>query len=454
PLGPEAYGAIIPSPNTMGRISIDGSNQGKFTLMDWQGGTTNELIVGYSGEDISHYYPTYLDNYVSESYTKTDINPWTDISWLNISAYNAETEILSPFTLNSVFDYYVLGEGGSLNAPVNHEHPLQIDVIVKSRGPKVLQFDWLMANPGSASYDYELISPSGNKLDLNTYYYEDQVSHITSPSTDLFNILVFTASAVGTYQLVFDVDHTDPSSLYLEFLDTELSSLSANSVKFVGNSEGILSIEPGSYADWQSNCFKISGKKGDLFRLDLFEDYVTGFFEPTIDIWTPSKNGYLLDHNVGTGTHEVYFPKGGAAYVSFTDITFGDWYRYSLYLRKIETVQYTLGENLTSFMLSNDEKKAIEFSLEEDSLVRFNYTSLPPGNPDIYAFGPPGEFIYIDSNDFRGYDINSYLMTRDLDLTTFYYHFMPEGTYRAIIKNTNTDENGVFQITSKVYDWS
>ncbi|NVM19096.1 MAG: hypothetical protein HWN80_15380 [Candidatus Lokiarchaeota archaeon] len=449
---PLGYGAIIPSPNTMGGISIDGSNQGKFTIMDWDGlPTAYEEIVSYSGEDISLYYPTYLDDYLSESYTKTDIDPWVDIGWLNISAYNAEAETLSPFTLNSIFDYYVLGEGGTLSTPVNDDHPLQIDVIVKSGGPKVLQFDWLMANPAAASYNYYLISPSGKYMDTNCH--DKPIAHTIAPGTDLFNILIFTASEVGTYRLLFEVIHTDPSSLYLEFLETQVSSLPANTVKFAGNSDGLFSIEEGSYADWQSKWFKISGKKGDLFKLDLYEDYATGD-EPIIDIWTPCRNGYILDSGNGMGSHEIYFPKSGYAYISFTDITFGDWYRYSLFLSKIEAVQYSLGEKLTTFMLSNDERKAIQFTLQEDSIVRFNYTRLALGNPQIYAFTTPRAFIFRDSSRFECFDINTNLMTRTFGSTTFYYHYMPAGTYRAIIKNTVTDEDGIFQITSEVYDWA
>jgi hypothetical protein len=456
PLGAEGYGAIIPSPNTLGRISIDGSNQGKFTLMDWEGGFTGyEEIVSYPGEDISDYYPTYLDlvgDFTSESRTKTDIYPWSDINWLNISAYNAEAETLAPFTLNSVFDYFTLEEGSSLNAPVSYQHPLQIDVIVKSGGPKVLKLDWLMANPGAASYTYDLISPSGKLMDAFINYYDMPVVHIAAPVL-LFNYLTFVATEVGTYRLLFDVDHTDPSSLYLEFLDTQISSLPTGTVKFGGNSDDILSIEAGTYADWQSKWFRISGKKGDLFKLDLFRDYATGV-EPFIDIWSPCGNAYLLDFANTPDVYEIYFPKSGYAYVSFTDFVIGDWYRYSLFLTKIETVKYTLGENLTSFMLSTDERKSIEFSLSEDSLVRFNYTSLPLGDPEIYAFGDPRAYIFRDSNNFECFDINYNLMTRTFGSTTFYYHYMPAGTYRAIIKNTNMDENGIFQITSKVYDWS
>ncbi len=410
-LGPEGYGAIIPSPNTLGAVTIDGSNQGKFTVMDWDGSLTGfEEIVSTPGEDISLYYPMPLDDYLTGlgSFTNNDeIDPWSDIGWLNISAYNAEAETLSPFTVNTVFDYFVMEEGGSLSAPVNHEHPMQIDVIVKSQGPKTLQFDWLMLNPAAASYNYYLISPSGKFLNPNTYFIP--ISHVLDPGTDLFNTLKFTARETGAYRLIFDIFHTVTSSLYLEFLTPQMSSLLVNTVKFAGNSEGLLSIEAGSYADWQTACFTISGSKGDIFELDIFEDYATGV-TPIIDIWTPCGNGYLLDNSVGTGTHEIYFPTSGAAYVTFSDMVFGDWYRYSLFLEKFETVQYNLGDPLTEFLISDDESKVIQFSIPKDAIVRFNYTSLPPGNPQVYAFATPRAFIYRDSKELVCYDINCYLM--------------------------------------------
>ena len=95
PLGPEGYGAIIPSPNTKGALYIDGTNQGKFTVTNWLGtSTVAEEIVSFPGEDISLYYPTDLDDYEVGSFLNThDIDPWNDVSWLNISAYNAEADI-------------------------------------------------------------------------------------------------------------------------------------------------------------------------------------------------------------------------------------------------------------------------------------------------------------------------------------------------------------------------
>ncbi len=142
PLGPEGYGAFIPSPNTIGSLYVDGTNQGKFTVTNWLGGTLAEEIVNYPGEDVSLYYPTDLDGYgIGSMSSNNEIDPWNEVSWLNISAYNAEAETLLPFTVSTVFDYYAMEEGGAFSQPFNYEKPMQIDLIVKSTGPKVLKYD-------------------------------------------------------------------------------------------------------------------------------------------------------------------------------------------------------------------------------------------------------------------------------------------------------------------------
>ena len=449
PLGPEGYGIVIPSPNTISALFVDGSNQGKFTITDWRGNVGAEEIVNYPGEDIALNYPLSLDSFFPESFSNVEaIDPWGDISWLNVSAYYAEAETLSPFSVDSVFDYYVMG-GGSLNAPFKYDRPMQIDVIVKNPGPKVLKFDWLTDNPSAVTYSNYLISPSGKEVN----YYEETAN---TQGVDLFNYLIFTANEVGSYRLIVTATYSNPASLYLEFLNTDISSLTLNSVGFGGNSDGLLTIEPGSSANWQSNWFKISGNKGDIYRLDLYTDYETGPDVPTIDIWTPSQNGYLLDQGISVGNHEIYFPDSGAMYISFTDTTFGDWYRYSLLVTKAENVNYVLGETLTTYSISMDEIKAIWFTLQKDSIVRFNYTSWlnPLGQPTLTALGTPFGFIFRDSKELERFDINTNFLTRTIDSTDFYWHYMPKGTYKAIIKNTDSLEEGIFQISSKVYEWS
>ena len=391
PLGPEGYGAIIPSPNTLGAVYIDGTNQGKFTVTNWLGGVVAEKIVSFPGEDISLYYPTDLAGYWTGSMSSNDeINPWSDVHWLNVSAYNAEAETLSPFTVSTVFDYYTMGEGGVFTQPFNYENPMQIDLIVKSTGPKVLKFDWLTINPAAVGYGHWLNSPSGKHFD----YYE--AAAVFQGFDTIYNYLIFTASEVGAYRLIVAASSVNPASLNLEFLDTDISSLSLNTVKFGGNFDDFATLDVSKTAMWQSNWFKFNGKKGEVFRLDIYEDFATGF-TPTIDIWTPCGNGYLLDSNVGTGSHEIYFAKSGAAYVSLTDDDFEDWYRYSLLLTKADNVKYTLGDK-TTFSISMDETKTIEFSLKQDSIVRFNYTSLPNplGAPAMDALGTPNAFIFRD----------------------------------------------------------
>jgi hypothetical protein len=451
-LGPEGYGAIIPSPNTLGAVTIDGSNQGKFTVMDWDGSAAGfEEIVNYPGEDISIYYPMSLDNYLIGlgSFTNNDeFDPWSEIGWLNVSAYNAEAGTLSPFTVSTVFDYYVMEEGSVFTQPFNYEHPMQIDLIVKSGGPKVLKFDWLTDNPAAVVYTHSLISPSGKMVN----YYEQEA--IFQGSYTLYNYLIFTASEVGAYRLIVTALYINPASLNLEFLDTDISSLPLNAVKFGGNFDDFATLDVSKIANWQSNWFKFTGKKGEVFRLDLYQDFATGFI-PTIDIWTPSGNGYLLTSGIGMGSHEIYIPKSGAVYVSFTDVDFENWYRYSLFLTKADNVHYTLGD-LTSYSISMDETKTIEFSLNKDSIVRFNYSSLPNplGAPAMDALGTLNAFIFRDSKELEGYDINTNIVTRTVDSTDFYWYYMPVGTYKAVIKNTNPTADGIFQISSKVYDWS
>jgi hypothetical protein len=449
PLGPEGYGAIVPSPNTIGAVFVDGTNQGKFTVTDWTGTLPfGEEIVNYPGEDISLYYPTDLDNYWTGAMSLTDdIDPWTEVHWLNVSAYNAEADTLSPFTVSSAFDYYAMEEGAVFTKPFNYEKPMQIDLIVKSTGPKVLKLDWLTVNPALVMYMHFLVAPSGKHVD----YYEAPA--IFQGITTLYNYLVFTANEIGSYRLLIVAQHTNPASLNLEFLDIDIFSLPISTAQFGANFDDFGTLDISKTAMWQSNWFKISGTKGEVFRLDIYEDFSTGF-TPTISIWSPSQNGYFYQ-NVGTGSHDIYLAKTGYAYISLTDINFGDWYRYSVLVTKASNEIYTLGDK-TTFNINMDEAKTVEFTISTDSIVRFNYTTLPnpAGLPTLNSLGNADAFIYRDSAEFQGYDINSAIFTKTVDSTEFYWHYMPRGTYKAVIRNTNPLANGLFQISSQVYECS
>ncbi|NVM34494.1 MAG: hypothetical protein HWN81_02790 [Candidatus Lokiarchaeota archaeon] len=455
---PLEYGVYHSSPNTVNTFSIDGSNQGVFTIMDWLGDfdlMTDQEIVDYPGEDISAAYPIYFDNYFTSSITNNDyINPWGSVNWLNISAYNAENETLSPYTLNSVFNYYVLIEGGELTAPLNHSIPMQIDIIIEGTGPKVLKADWLTVDPANLFAMYYLVSPSGKMVTIDP---QTAKSYAVDPPVEVFDYLTFGAHETGTYRLLVYAWHNlgNPAYLTLEFLKSSISSLPLETLKFVGNAEDILAIEEKEYSTWQSNWFKINGEKGDFFRLELNKDYVTEVMgnplEPVISLWYPHENGYYFSSLTPNpeGIHDLYFLTSGNAYVSIIDADYGNWYRYSLFAKKYEPIDYNIGDNKTSIRISRDQRKVIKFSVEEDSFVRFNFTSILPGDPYFSGYN----FIYEDSKSLTSVNINSYLEDKEVDNEWFYYYYMPAGTYKALIQNSDETKEGVFEISSKFVNW-
>jgi len=77
---PLKYGVFIPGTNMMNTISIDGANQGEFTVMDWLGNfnPTFQEIIDYPGEDVSFLYPWYFD----ETYFPLYINSFTDNEYI------------------------------------------------------------------------------------------------------------------------------------------------------------------------------------------------------------------------------------------------------------------------------------------------------------------------------------------------------------------------------------
>ena len=447
---PLAYGVIVPSPNMFATLSIVGSTQGVFKITDWKNSQPPLTeIVDVPGEDISIVYPWYF-NFPGPvgSLTNNDyIDPW-GTGWLNVSAFNAEADTLSPFTLNTVFDYYVMHETDNLKVPLNHSIPMQIDITIVKTGPKILKSDWLTDNPAFISDFMYLISPSGKIMDWD---FNTATSHAVSPAIDVFDYYSFVAYETGTYRLLVYAAHAlgHPAYLNLEFMSISVSSLPSNTLVFGGNSDDLLSIGDSENADWQSKWFAINGNKGDFFRLELSRDYATGY-EPSIYIWTKTNNGYMQSSSIGMGTHEIYFPTSGNAYISFTDADYADWYRYSLYVSKYSTVKYNIGDPLTTIRISRDQSKAIQFSVAEDSFVRFNFTTLndPPGQPYLEALGSTPAFIYVNSKELAGYDINQYLKTKQAGSESFYYYYMPAGTYKAIIKNTDETNDGLFQISS------
>jgi len=449
---PIQYGVFIPEINMYATMSIDASNQGRFAMLNWQGGEDYYELVDFPGEDISELYPWYFDKYYKDTTTNNNFtDPWL-IDWINVTTLNPHDITLSNYSINSVFNYYILIEGGGLTVPLNHSIPMQIDVMIESKGPKVLKADWLTNDPSKITQWVDLISPSGKKVDI---YEETATSHAVTPSIDIFDYITFVAHETGAYRLLVYAEHDDgkPAYLNLEFLSSSIYSLPLETLMFGGNGEDILTIEEKEYSTWQSDWYRINGEEGDIIRVELTEDYATGV-KPVISIWSPCENGYILDSPVGAGTHEIYFPIKGNAYISFIDADYGDWYRYSLYLKKYETIGYNIGGELTTVKISRYQSKVIEFSIEEDSFVQFNFTSKLPGKPYLNTLGTDNATIFIDSKEQDGYKKISPLKTKIASNEWFHYYYMPNGTYKAIIKNFDESHEGIFEISSKYVDFA
>ena len=453
---PTQYGVFIPQPNMFSTMSIDASNQGNFTMMDWLGGVIDSEVVDYQGTDISHLYPWDFDNYLKATPTSNDyIDPW-DIDWMNITAYNPYSVNLSSYRLNSIFDYYVMIEGNTLNVPVHSGFPLQIDVMIESTGPKILKFDWLTDDNTIDPLNLlVLVSPSGKLLYIDVGLVQHAgITWAQGKTDDLFWYTTFVAQETGTYRLLVEAAYTEPMSLSLEFINTQVTNLPMNKLTFEGNVDDNPSMQDLWDVEWQNNWIKFTGEEGDIFKLDIGIDHGNTF--PTVNIWYPCENGYVRDELfTPEGTHDISLPATGSVYVSFIDEMYAEWYRYSLFLNEMEVFDYNIGDNLTSVKVDKDQRKAIEFEIEEDSFVRFNYTlhTQPAGDPWIYAPGEPFGFVYLDSNKLECYDIISALDEKIVGTETFYYYYLPAGTYQAYIANTDVEFDGIIQLSSKYVDF-
>ena len=448
---PIQYGVFIPTPNMYATMSIDASNQGQYTIMDWKNTfpPIAQETVSYPGEDISVVYPWYFDDYMKKTPTINDyINPWIDIDWLNVTAYNPHNVNLSSYTLNIVFNYHVMIEGTSPVFPLNNSIPFQIDLVIKNPGPKVLKVDWLTINPSTVSWDYHLISPSDQPI----VCYDEIATYDSLITTmELFEYIVFVAKETGTYRLLIDADHTYPADLNLEFLSSSISNLALNKLISIGNCDEDPNLLEQTEIEWQSSWVKISGKKGEFYQVYLGEDFVGT--APEINMWLPHEDGYY-GASIYLGTWDLYFPTSGVVYISFVDTNYGDFYRYSLFLNKMDVLDYNIGDNLTSIRISREQHKPLKFAIEKDSFVRFNFTSYdqPSGIPYIGSSGNPF-FIYEDSKSLSGSALYYPIETKEVDSETFYYYYFPAGTYFSIIQNTNINFEGVFEISSKYVDF-
>ncbi|KKM13465.1 hypothetical protein LCGC14_1715950, partial [marine sediment metagenome] len=267
------------------------------------------------------------------------------------------------------------------------------------------------------------------------------------PNQKIFNYIQFIAHEKGTYKLLISATNpTSPGFLNLEFVDFKVTNLPVDELKTAGDGDEFPSFQEQLDDEWDTEWFRIEGDGGDIYNLDIGYDYFIK--EPLINIYSPSKWGYKADHNVSTGTHEIYFTRSGYVYISFTDIEGYGQYKASLYLREIPEVDINIGDHV-NLKVSNDEKVAINFTIEEDSFVRFNYTQYGGGLANISSFDVLYSFIYEDAKKLDGYQIIQPLVNKTMDDMIFYYYYFPKGDYEAIIKNADITSNSIFQIDSK-----
>ncbi|MHA1732595.1 MAG: hypothetical protein ACTSU5_11680 [Promethearchaeota archaeon] len=439
---PLAYMAILPTPNAYVTMSVLGSNQGKFTVMDWKGTAqpNGQLTVNQAGEDISYAYPQYFDNFAIDSTTNDWYpDPW-DTLWMNASAYDAENDTLSPFQFNTVWNEYTMLDGSTLNVRLNSSIPIRVLYTVKDPGPKLLQLDWVTGGGTPTVNNLIVVSPTGKQVASDL----EAVTHTIVGN--IMNYLVFVAHEPGAYQFLIDVTFNGAAYLTLQTLDKKMANLPLDTLVTGGSSE-----ETPNYQDildhrWESQWFSLSGRKGDKVRLDLGTDYTTGTY--IVDRWIPTPNGYKLYHNVGLGTQLVYFPKDGTAYISITYTQYYGIARYYAYATKLKALQYEVGQDRLDLRVSRDEMKAIDFSVVNDTFAWFNFTATGTGTPVLDALGTNNAFIYRDSNKSDGFAIVQQLFQKVVDGMTFRYYYFPAGSYEAVVKNTDVRYDGSFQISS------
>ncbi|MCK5159839.1 MAG: hypothetical protein KAR08_11805, partial [Candidatus Heimdallarchaeota archaeon] len=424
---PVGYGVYIPAPNMYTTMSISGSNQGEFVAMNWLGVTSQIETVDFPGNDVSNVYPRYFENYVIDSTTNNDyINPWS-VEWLNISANNAENDTLSPYTLNSVFNYYVMAEGSELTVPINNSMPMQIDITIDNAGPKILKLDWLLDNPNANPLGLiDLISPSGKIVNI--------VPPIPAQEgwggNIVFYYITFIAHESGTYRLLLSSSYpANPGYLNLKFLDLNLKDLVVNKVSFAGDGDEWPKVQDFWDDEWNAEWLRIKGNKGDKFSLDYGYDY--SISTPLVSIFSPGDNGYVANMGISPGSHDIYFPKTGYVYISLTDIVTTGPYLASFYLKEIPVVEYNIGDSITNIRVSRDQRKAIDFTIAQDSFVRFNYTEWGDGNAQVSSMGTTNGFIFKDSKRLSSFEVLTPIETKSAGTMNFYYYYFPAGDYEA-----------------------
>ncbi len=445
---PTQYGVFIPEPNMYTGLSIDALNQGEFTIMDWKGGEVSNATIDVPGENLTWVYPWYFDDYKMDSTTDNNyIDPWTDISWLNVTTSNPYNNTLSNYTINSIFDYHTMKENDELRLPINQTLPMQIDLLISTTGPKILKIDSLIDDPDfNPINNLAIISPLNKKVDSNLY----SASYQALGSDIIFRYIPFIAHEKGTYKLLISAENpSSPGFLNLEFADFKVTDLTGDDFIITGDGDEYPSELEQMEDEWDAEWYRIEGNKGDMYTLDIGFDYTQASTSPLFGLYSPGRWGYDANFFIGANTFDIYFTRSAYFYVSITDLDTGNGeYRTSLSLREITELDINIGDHVNMKVL-NDEKVALNFTIEDNSFVRFNYTQYGAGNAFISSFGVDQGIIFEDAKKLDGYELIEPLEIKYVNDRYFYYYYFPKGDYEAIIKNADITSNSIFQIDSK-----
>ncbi len=464
---PRQYGVLIPTPNMYITTSLAGSYQANLDIIDWNRTLYGNINTEYiPGKNISDYGPWYSEGYSIKTPTSNGyIDPW-DIRWLNLTALNAENNTLTnPFNINTVWNTYTLVEGGSLTIDVNYSIPIEVDITINSAGPKMMKVDFLTnikdwgyvfgGNNPFTNGLYTMISPSGHVLTPNINIFCEYIENEISSDKE-YNIFQFVAHEVGVYKLLVEPVHTLPISISLEFVPTSIAALPVDTMTYTGTGDidptYLERISGGFWNQWYS----ISAIKGEKFRLDYASDYVDNN-QFSVYIWYPCTYGYRGQFITSGSPYPTYYdliaPITGNIYVSIIPWDIYTWCRFGLYLQKIQS--QTLAINGTETVhVSRDERKALDFTLEEDSFLRVNWTEYGNGNAGMYGFDGGSLSWTMDSITFLDSKKQYCAQAIDpLDTKTewgwdFHYYYLPKGSYEILIKNTDITRDSVFMITT------
>lgn len=449
---PTEYGVIIPDPNIYATASIYGSNQGEFHIMNWDNSLSSDEKVNVTGNDISLAYPWYFENYILDSTTNNGyIDPFNDINWANVSALGVENETVSAYFVNTVWNSYSMSGSGSLDISLNSSIPIEVNINIASSGPKMLKFNWNLDDPTVFPITAtRLISPNNKTVARK---YEQAYYSSVNPSNRIFSYMLFIADRPGTYRLLVNSQYGQEfAELNLEFMNFDITNIPKDGVVNGGDGADFPNVIEIWEDKWDMEWFKIDGKQGEHFVLDYGLIYGNeGSY--SVYFWTPTEDGYAVSTDKLTGSYDLYFPTDETFFISLKDDVSMSPEKVSFSLKEVPLVQHEIGGNTTITKVSRNQRKAINFSVPEDSFVVLNYTSWGKGNPKIVFDGTANDLIYRDSASMKGYGIIPPLREVVVDEKTYYYYYLPAGEYRALVKNVDITNDGVLQLSSRVIEY-